>query len=48
MGEHRKVVVRGLKIGIVLFILSEVIFFFGFFWAFFHARLAPAVELGCA
>nr|YP_010127465.1 cytochrome c oxidase subunit III [Sabella spallanzanii]QPO99961.1 cytochrome c oxidase subunit 3 [Sabella spallanzanii]UJM44183.1 cytochrome c oxidase subunit 3 [Sabella spallanzanii]UYP50927.1 cytochrome c oxidase subunit 3 [Sabella spallanzanii] len=48
MGEHSKVVVSGLKIGMVLFILSEVMFFFGFFWAFFHASLAPAVELGCA
>ena len=47
LGFHRGLVVRGLKIGIVLFILSEVMFFFGFFWAFFHSRLAPRVELGC-
>ena len=31
----------------MLFILSEVMFFFGFFWAFFHSRLAPTPELGC-
>lgn len=47
LGYHGNLVVRGLKIGMVLFILSEVIFFFGFFWAFFHSRLAPRVELGC-
>lgn len=47
LGCHRRIVARGLKIGMVLFILSEVMFFFGFFWAFFHARLAPSVELGC-
>ena len=30
----------------MLFILSEVCFFFAFFWAFFHRRLAPTIELG--
>lgn len=45
-GYHTEAVARGLRIGIILFIISEVIFFFSFFWAFFHRRLAPAVELG--
>ena len=31
LGYHGRLVVRGLKIGIILFIGSEVIFFFGFF-----------------
>jgi len=31
----------------VLFIVSEVMFFFSFFWAFFHASVAPAVGIGC-
>lgn len=30
----------------VLFIASEVMFFFGFFWAFFHRSIAPAVSIG--
>ena len=30
----------------LLFILSEVLFFFSFFLAFFHSSFAPAVELG--
>ena len=30
----------------VLFIVSEVMFFFGFFWAFFHSALAPVPEIG--
>jgi len=30
----------------LLFIVSEVFFFLRFFWAFFHRRLAPNVELG--
>lgn len=45
-GHHTTRVVVGLQWGIILFITSEVLFFFSFFWAFFHARLAPAVELG--
>lgn len=31
LGYHGRLVVRGLKIGMVLFITSEVMFFFGFF-----------------
>jgi cytochrome c oxidase subunit 3 len=30
----------------ILFIVSEVMFFFAFFWAFFHSALAPVVEIG--
>ncbi len=45
-GLHTLVVQQGLKYGVILFILSEVAFFFSFFWAFFHSALAPAVELG--
>jgi cytochrome c oxidase subunit 3 len=33
-------------LGIILFIVSEVLFFISFFWAFFHSRLAPSVEIG--
>lgn len=47
LGYHTKVVQRGLKIGVVLFIVSEVFFFFGFFWAFFHSSLSVSIELGC-
>jgi cytochrome c oxidase subunit 3 len=46
-GFHTKAVQRGLRLGFLLFILSEVIFFFAFFWAFFHSSLSPAVQLGC-
>lgn len=45
-GFHGVVVARGLRIGVVLFIVSEVCFFFAFFWAFFHSSLAPTIELG--
>lgn len=40
------VVQVGLRLGMALFILSEVMFFFAFFWAFFKASLAPVDVLG--
>jgi cytochrome c oxidase subunit 3 len=45
-GYHTKAVRRSLKIGMILFIVSEVCFFASFFWAFFHSSLAPAIQLG--
>jgi heme/copper-type cytochrome/quinol oxidase subunit 3 len=45
-GMHTLAVQRGLRIGMLLFILSEVMFFSAFFWAFFHASLAPTIEIG--
>lgn len=32
--------------GVVLFIVSEALFFLAIFWAFFHSALTPVVELG--
>ena len=46
-GHHTSYVQTGLKYGMLLFIVSEVMFFSAFFWAFFHSSLAPTVELGC-
>jgi len=46
-GFHTSYVISGLRWGILLFITSEVLFFFAFFWAFFHSSLAPSVEIGC-
>jgi len=45
-GYHTVRVQKGLKLGFILFIVSEVMFFFGFFWAFFHSSLSPAIEIG--
>jgi len=46
-GRHTKQVQQGLKIGMVLFIISEIMFFFAFFWAFFHSSLVPTIWIGC-
>ena len=45
-GHHTKAVQIGLRWGMILFIVSEVMFFVAFFWAFFHSSLAPTIELG--
>ena len=45
-GKHTKAVQRGLRLGMVIFILSEVSFFGSFFWAFFHSSLSPAITIG--
>jgi len=45
-GLHTSKVLNGLKWGIILFITSEVLFFFSFFWAFFHRSLSPNFEIG--
>jgi len=46
-GKHTKPVQKGLRLGMILFIVSEVMFFFSFFWAYFHFALSPAIEIGC-
>ncbi len=38
-GDHTDPVSRGLRIGMALFITSEVLFFYAFFWAFFWGAL---------
>ncbi|YP_007625139.1 cytochrome c oxidase subunit III (mitochondrion) [Capricornis sumatraensis] len=45
-GHHTPTVQKGLRYGMILFIISEVLFFTGFFWAFYHSSLAPTPELG--
>ncbi|CAN0930430.1 Cytochrome c oxidase subunit 3 [Linum grandiflorum] len=45
-GHHTKIVQLGPRYGFILFIVSEVMFFFAFFWASFHSSLAPTVEIG--
>nr|DAZ91281.1 TPA_asm: COX3 [Gammarus wautieri] len=45
-GLHTMKVTSGLRMGMVLFIVSEVLFFFSFFWAFFHSSLTPSMEVG--
>jgi cytochrome c oxidase subunit 3 len=43
---HTVAVQKGLRLGMILFILSEVMFFVAFFWAFFHTSIAPVFNIG--
>jgi cytochrome c oxidase subunit 3 len=42
---HTGAVMSGIRTGMVLFIISEVMFFAAFFWAFFNASLYPKLPL---
>ena len=46
-GMHTRPVQKNIRMGVSLFILSEVMFFVGFLWAYFHSSLAPAIQIGC-
>lgn len=43
-GDHTPVVRIGLRLGFILFIMSEVMFFLAWFWAFFKQALYPMWE----
>ena len=45
-GHHTVAVQTGLRWGMILFIVSEIMFFFAFFWAFFNSSLAPGIDIG--
>jgi heme/copper-type cytochrome/quinol oxidase subunit 3 len=45
-GNHTVSVQLSLRYGMLLFIVSEIMFFLAFFWAFFHSSLAPTVAIG--
>lgn len=45
-GTHSTKVQEGLKIAMLLFIASEVLFFAAWFWGYFHSSLSPINELG--
>lgn len=44
-GDHTPVVQIGLRYGVILFIMSEVMFFVAWFWAFFKNALYPMGEM---
>ena len=44
---HTDKVSKSLRLGALLFIVSEIMLFAGFFWAWFHSSLAPSHIIGC-
>lgn len=45
-GMHTIVVRQGASLGFKLFLVSEIMVFFSFFWAFFHSALSPDLTIG--
>ena len=45
-GEHTEKVQKGLNMGFILFVISEVFVFVGLFFAYFYNALVPAIEIG--
>jgi heme/copper-type cytochrome/quinol oxidase subunit 3 len=45
-GNHTFKVQDNILLGMKLFIASEIMFFFSFFWAFFHFTLSPSIFIG--
>lgn len=45
-GLHTKIVQKGLVLGYILFLITEIMLFFSFFWSYFHSSLSPSIELG--
>jgi len=46
IGYHTHKLEFSLRISILFFILSEVCFFFSFFWAFYDSSIAPTIDIG--
>lgn len=46
LGNHTIAVRKGINIGFLLFVLSEVLVFLGLFWAYFHSAISPDILLG--
>ena len=45
-GEHTDRVQKGLTLGFILFVISEICVFFGLFFAYFYNSLVPSIEVG--
>ncbi|MEM8792831.1 MAG: cytochrome c oxidase subunit 3 [Pseudomonadota bacterium] len=44
-GDHTNVVAIGLRMGVILFIMSEVMFFSAWFWTFFKHAIFPLADV---
>jgi len=45
-GQHTSIVQVGLRMGMMLFIISEVMFFVSFFWGYFWMSVSLVLEIG--
>lgn len=45
-GNQTSKVESGMRMGMLLFITSEIMFFFAFFWGFFYSSINPDLAIG--
>lgn len=45
-GFHTVVVQKGLRLSFIIFLITEIMLFFSFFWSYFHSSLSPAIGIG--
>jgi cytochrome c oxidase subunit 3 len=45
-GYHTVLVQKGLRLSFLIFLITEIMLFFSFFWSFFHSSLSPSIALG--
>jgi len=45
-GRHTNIVQKLMRTGFILVLISEAMFFFGFFWCFLYMSLAPSIWIG--
>lgn len=45
-GHHTSYVANGLRLGFILMIVSEIMFFFSFFWSYFHLTFSLSIHTG--
>jgi len=45
MGFHTRFVIKSYRDGVTMFIFSEIMIFFRFFWSFLHNALSPSCNL---
>jgi len=44
-GFHTLKVESGLKLGFLIFLITEIMIFFSLFWTYFHSSLNPSIEI---
>lgn len=46
-GKHTYSIINNLKFGVLLFIVSEIMFFVSFFWTYLWFGVEPTIAIGC-
>ncbi len=44
-GFHTVVVQKGIRLSFIIFLITEIMLFFSFFWSYFHSSLSPSIAI---